>query len=549
MDRSINNAGVVGKAQYEADVVVIGFGGAGACAAIEAHDAGAEVLLLEKQSEENHHPNTRMSLGAYHSPHPDADRQALKEYAKAMFSGENLPGKLEGEQPEFSDELAQVWAEYAPQNAEFMRSLDPEYHAVPAGTAAYPHFPGAKGSRYGLALSNYTGREYAQMQPRFTKYAPKSQKEWGEAFYACLLNGIQTRGIKVHYETRAQELVVNGNGEVIGVKALCQGETLFFKARRAVIITSGGYEYNKRMRSAFLDGPGVEGWAFYGTTANTGDGIEMALKVGAGLAKAGKIAGRIICAVPERRHGLKVGLSTGSVGKPNELVVDNYGRRFANERSITKDPSGYIFYTQALLFDMATLSYPRIPSWMIFDETMREQGPVVRLDSAAYNGIEWGEDNLKAIEKGWILKADSIEELAQKIAQHPDNQNKMDAAQLVETVNKFNRYCAAGEDLEFQRDPDTLGPVQKPPFYAIPLYPGGPNTKGGLRANAKRQVLTWQDEPIPRLYTAGEVASAFQFVYQGGGNLAECIVFGRVAGKHAAAEAPWCAKEPAQAAS
>src|SRR5690606_21421494 len=57
VDRSINNAGVVGKAQYEADVVVIGFGGAGACAAIEAHDAGAEVLLLEKQSEENHHPN------------------------------------------------------------------------------------------------------------------------------------------------------------------------------------------------------------------------------------------------------------------------------------------------------------------------------------------------------------------------------------------------------------------------------------------------------------------------------------------------------------
>ena len=78
----------------------------------------------------------------------------------------------------------------------------------------------------------------------------------------------------------------------------------------------------------------------------------------------------------------------------------------------------------------------------------------------------------------------------------------------------------------------------KAPFFAIPLYPGGPNTKGGLRSNARREVLDWDDQPIPRLYTAGEISSVFQFVYQGGGNLAECIVFGRIAGANAAAEAP-----------
>jgi len=77
----------------EADVIVVGFGGAGACAAIESHDAKAQVLILEKQGQEKHFSNTRMSGGIFHNPDPTGDRKALKEYAKAMFSGENLPWK------------------------------------------------------------------------------------------------------------------------------------------------------------------------------------------------------------------------------------------------------------------------------------------------------------------------------------------------------------------------------------------------------------------------------------------------------------------------
>jgi succinate dehydrogenase/fumarate reductase flavoprotein subunit len=78
-----------------------------------------------------------------------------------------------------------------------------------------------------------------------------------------------------------------------------------------------------------------------------------------------------------------------------------------------------------------------------------------------------------------------------------------------------------------------MGPVSEPPFYAIPLYPGGPNTKGGLRADPRRRVLDWEDKPIPRLYAVGEICSVFQFVYQGGGNLAEGITFGRIAARNA----------------
>ena len=85
----------------------------------------------------------------------------------------------------------------------------------------------------------------------------------------------------------------------------------------------------------------------------------------------------------------------------------------------------------------------------------------------------------------------------------------------------------------------TLGPIEKGPFYALPLYPGGPNTKGGIMANARREVLDWEGKAIPRLYTAGEISSALKFVYQGGGNLTECIVYGRIARKNAAALKSW----------
>jgi 3-oxosteroid 1-dehydrogenase len=196
---------VPAKWTIEADVIIVGFGGAGACAAIEAHDAGAKVLILEKQPEKRHYPNTRMSGGIFHSPDPTGDRAALKEYAKAMFSGENLPWKLEGEEPEVSDELAEAWAEYSPKNIEFMRKIDPDFNAAARGSAAFPNFPGAKASKYASVRSTYTGRMSYEYP---TKDLPKKEKMAGEAFFTCLKTGIENRKIKVLYETPVKSLVV-----------------------------------------------------------------------------------------------------------------------------------------------------------------------------------------------------------------------------------------------------------------------------------------------------------------------------------------------------
>ena len=518
------------------DVAVIGFGGAGGCAAIEAFDEGAEVVVLEKQAEISHVSNTRMSGGAYHSPNPQGNQAALKKYAKAMFSGENLPWKLEGEQSDYSDELAQLWVKYATENDAFMRNLDPQYKPIFIRGASFPHFPGAEESKYEVFMSSYTGKNDKNTYKYCTKDLPKVQKDAGEAFHACILHGIKNRNIPIHYETRAMELIINEDGEVTGVKAVNGNRKVIYMARKAVIIASGGFEYNKQMRSSFLEGPGEKGWAFYGSPENTGDGIVMALKIGAGLSKVGKASARIITAISIEKEGLKIGMMTPAIGKPNELVVDNYGNRYASERRITKDPSKYTFYKEAVFFDTVNLLYPRIPSWMVFDDSLRRKGPIVNLVQAKYNSIPWGEENLEAIQKGWILMESTIEKLGVKIKSHPENRELMNPKNLKLTVEKYNSYCEMGEDKEFGREPDTLGKINEPPFYAVPLYAGGPNTQGGLLTNAKRQVLNWDCTPIPRLYAVGEISSVFKFVYQSGGNLAECIAFGRIAGRNAAME-------------
>jgi len=530
------------KWNVEADVIILGLGGAGACAAIEAHDAGAKVLILEKQPQNNLINNTRMSGGIFHSPDPTGNREALKSYAKAMFSGENLPWKLEGEQPDVSDGLAAAWAKYAPENVEYLKKLDPAFNGVAFSRfsgAAFPQFPGAKECKYRVYGSSFGTKADFDIP---TKDLPKAQKMNGEAFFLVLREAVEKRKIKILWETPASKLISNDRGEVIGVVGMKKGGgEVTCKAKKAVIITTGGYEYSVPMRRAFLEGPGIEGWAFYGSPDNTGDGIAMAMQVGAGLAKVGKAASRVIMAVPIRHHGLKMGLITDAIGRPNSIVIDSYGNRYAAETLITTDPSRYFFYKEAIKFDITKLLYPRMPSWMIFDETFRAKYTITSMgiSTAGFGLVPWTKDNLDAVRRGWIMQAETVEALAAKIRAHKENRNLMEAANLTKTIARFNESCKKGKDEEFDRKAATLGPIDKGPFYALPLYAGGPNTKGGIMANAEREVLNWEGKPIPRLYTAGEISSALKFVYQGGGNLTECIVYGRIAGKNAAALKTW----------
>ena len=547
------------KWDYEADVVIVGLGGAGASAAIEAHDKGAKVLVVEKQPYGDgygHFSNSRMCGGIFHYPHPDGDRAARIQYLKAMMSGENLPWSLEGAQPHVSDEMAEMFADLMMESRDWLLSIDPDLDAdnMPPGgwegTPAFTMYPGAMESRYGYRVSARY-KEYSLSDPDRLADQSKHYKSAGEAWmWALIEEGIrkQRPEITLLYSTPAKRLIKQANGEIIGVIAESEGKEIACKARKAVILCAGGLEYSVAMRRAFLEGEGVRGYGFYGSPDNRGEGIRMAEAVGAALAKPAKCASRFEPAAPSGRAwdecGLKQGLSN-TFSRPGNIVIDNIGNRFIDEYLAVDGtrPYRYQSYKEVVRYNLMRMCYTRQPSWQICDETVRAARRLVGGRCVSTNNprlhVPWAEDNLDAIEKGWVLKGDTIEELAAKIKAYDENRNLMEVETLVETVNNWNSYCAAGEDLEFGRRPDTMGPIDTPPFYALPLYPGGSNTKGGIDADAQRRVLDWDYKPIPRLYAAGEIASVFKFVYQGGGNVTECMVCGRAAGRNAAKETNW----------
>ncbi len=367
----------------EADVVVVGLGGAGACAAIEAHDAGAKVVVLEKLPHATLFNNTRMSGGVWHNPDPTGDRTARIDYIKAMMSGENIPWKLEGEQPHVSDDMAEMFADRIMEIEEFLMTLDPDLdrEAMAAGgDASFPMFPSFAEAKYGRTVSTRY-KDAGDADPSLPIYErPKLHKTSGEALFHALLEvGIIEKrpDIQLCFESPAKRLVQAEDGTIIGVIADVNGAETAVKAKKGVVLSSGGFEYSLPMRRAFQEGPGVKGWGFYGSPDNTGDGIAMGMLVGCGLAKVAKSASRIEAAFPYGKNwdtkGLKQGVNTSVTSAPNSVVVDNYGKRYANEHIITDStqPYRYQFYKEAVHYEMLGMIYPRVPSWSIFDETFR----------------------------------------------------------------------------------------------------------------------------------------------------------------------------------
>ena len=131
--------------------------------------------------------------------------------------------------------------------------------------------------------------------------------------------------------------------------------------------------------------------------------------------------------------------------------------------------------------------------------------------------------------KGWIKVAEDLATLAANIG--------VDPGALKDTVDRWNRSCGAGHDADFGRRL-MLAPIVDGPFYAIELSPSMLNTQGGPRRNEKAQIVRPDGTPIPRLYSAGELGSIYSYLYQGTGNIGECLAFGRIAGRNAAAEIP-----------
>ena len=210
------------------------------------------------------------------------------------------------------------------------------------------------------------------------------------------------------------------------------------------------------------------------------------------------------------------------------IVVGPDARRFTDEKYKTRHGKVLL---NGRWFPLAT----PCPMFLVFDHTLFSAGPLYdKTPSHGWTQIieryDWSENNSTELAKGWIKTADSLPALASVVG--------LDSAALVETVSRWNRFCDAKCDADFGRSL-MLAPIVDGPFYAVELSPSMLNTQGGPRRNEKGQIVRPDRTPISRLYSSGELGSIYSYLYQGTGNIGECLAFGRISGRNAVAEAPW----------
>jgi len=483
----------------EADVVIVGYGGAGATAAMEAHDAKAKVLILEKAPANLPGGNTGCCAG-YILPPSNAENGF--KYYKALGSGTVT-----------DEELIRTFVKALMGVPDWLKKLGVPVEVIaPGRPGAFPKLPG----------SNV---DYVRVVGG------------GVVAFKVLLKEISKRKIKVMYSTPVKRLVQNPtNGEVLGVMAEGKEKLISIKAKRGVILACGGYENNMEMQSNY-NFPGLKFYP-WGTPYNSGDGILMSIAAGA---KIWHLPSLELMSYTLKAAADQLGCSIpiGSFAKGGSFIfVNKYGKRFTNEN---KGLSHYKGPVETTFFDHGKAEYANIPFFMIFDETFRKQNPLVPKNylpgqicgwAVVQKMVEeWSADNSKEIDKGWIKKANTLEDLAKTVG--------ISAEGLAATISSYNEYENKGKDPEFDRGAKTLLPIKTPPYYAMELGLSVINTQGGPVHDAKSRVLNVDNKPIPRLYAAGELGSFFGHLYQGGNNFPEALAFGRIAGLNAAKEKSW----------
>lgn len=490
---------------YEADVVIVGYGGAGAVTAITAADDGASVVMLEKYPADtedtiNHTPSARFSGGLCVCVD---DAEQGSEALEALSFGTTPKA------------VCNAWGEGAYRNVEWWNSIGAEFPEANFDIGEYPEMPGG----HSIGMSRVPGG--------------------GPRMFQVLKQNIEQRladKIQVLWETAGVRLIQNRETmEVVGVVGQkSDGTEINVKGKKAVVLCTGGFEWDDEMKRNFLRG--TPSW-FYTNPNNNGDGIKMGQAVGGALWHMNAISARAIPYCPDWPKGTGVSLNEPFI------FVNKYGKRWFYE---TPWPS-HNAWVEFVNFDSKTAEYKAAPAWIIYDSTSEK--PLLKPQSKGFLGDTdevqtWGPEGLDdeetAVKNGWLLRADTPEELAELIAADEENSGRMTPEALAETFETYNGYCAAGEDKEFGRKVDDLIPLQTPPFYAVKVYPGGPNTQGGLKKNEKGQVLNPFDEPIKRLYCCGENGSVYGFLYpMGGGNICEFTVFGQICGHETAALDAW----------
>jgi succinate dehydrogenase/fumarate reductase flavoprotein subunit len=532
------------------DVVVIGSGAAGLTAALSAVSRGLRVTLLEKAPVFG--GTSAVSGGSIWAPaskylaredaregQADSREDALR-YLRTLALGRVDDRLLEAFVDSINPTLDFVERETS---IEFYPNLDhPDYQPDLDGAR-----DGGRTLQGGLYDTKLLG-EHAKLLRKSHSSVPITRLEvdkWGmerperwdwallaqrvadglvglgAALVGELLGACIKRGVQVFVNARAEELDRDGDGRVVGVVAQVNGERRTFAARRGVVLASGGFEWNKRLVDAFL---GVPLDAPASPPANEGDGLNMAMTVGAALGNMSEAWwGPMIAVSGDTYDGAPLYRATSGLRTlPGGIIVNRGGRRFADEAMNYND-----FGKMLAAFDSHTYEYANLPCWLVFDERFRQSYPI-------------GTVTPQTPTPHWMLTAPSLAELAELAG--------IDQAGLRAQVDEFNGYAAQGVDPVFHRGETTydryrgdsqvtphrnLRPLESGPYYAVRLHLGCLGTKGGPLTDVDGAVLDTRGARIPGLYACGNVASsAFGPGYPGAGaTLAAGMVFGYLSGQ------------------
>jgi succinate dehydrogenase/fumarate reductase flavoprotein subunit len=456
------------------------------------------------------------------------------------------------------ERLVEAFVDAGPEMIEFLEAKTPvQFYAVAGMPDYHPEFPGGSiaGGRT-LECPLYPFDELGEWAERVTpspyfadphitmsetplgKAVPeppspeelrrrtiRNERGCGQALAGRLLRACLDRGIEPRTASAGRELIVE-DGSVVGVRVDTPSGPIDVRARKGVVLASGGFEWNDELRRAFLRGPMTHPVSI---ETSTGDGLLMAMRAGAMLSNMREAWWIPVGVVPVESNPMGKVLVNGQRTLPHSIMVNRRGRRFTNEAA-NYNAFGGAFHVE----DVSRFEYANLPCWLVFDQTY--------VDTYGFR-VSSGGGGHEVPE--WIPRGDTPDELAGLLG--------IDGDELERTIARWNQLCAEGHDPDFGRgdsafdcwwgDPHrkgrrdaTLGPLTRGPYYAFEIQSGALGTKGGPRVDPDARVLDLDGNPIPGLYAAGNVmGSPFGMTYGGpGGTIGPAMVFGYLAGRHAA---------------
>lgn len=502
----------------EADYIIVGTGAAGLSAAVACYDEGlGDCIVLEAAPEEEMGGNSRCCGQGVFSP--DSPEKAI-EYQSAL----SLPYVME-------DDIMQAWAEEICKNEEWLTNVI----GAELTSENHPEFPEMPGSDHIFLVNPEAGRN----------------TDGSGTLWLNIKDKADELGVPYEFEARAIRLVTGEGNEVHGVTT---EDGRNFKARKAVILAAGGFEFNEEMMQTYCP-CGFSGTRGKGSWWNRGDGILMAQAVGAKLWHMNNFSGnypgfRTLALDDDNAR------TWPSFKTADYVFLDAYGDRYMNEDCMG---IGEGLLRHGKIFRHGNYADLDLPTgaWCIFGQNAFDSGNLFSASSFAgqlKNAFAAFASNQEAVDAGVVVKCETLAEVAAATG--------YDEAKLTAVIDEYNGYVDNGFDEDFHRGSDlsAMGhivpspghesdevykkafPLEKivSPYYVTEIVNTVLNSQGGPKRNANGQIVDAIDEtPIPRLYGAGEMGAPYPYLYNQGGNFGEAMSSGRIAVRHAATLEPW----------